>query len=78
MIYLKLVIPIYGSELLIDSLNQKLISELVLQYCEEIQKPADERKSGFREENLEITKQRFERYLSSYSKEFEDHFSAKK
>lgn len=55
----------------------KLIAELILEYCEEIQKPEDERKSAFKDENLEGTKKRFERYLSTYNKKFENSFMQK-
>jgi hypothetical protein len=55
----------------------KLIAELVSEYCEEIQKPEAERKSIYGGENLEYTKQRFGRYLSTYNKEFESSFLTK-
>ena len=55
----------------------KLIAELILEYCEQMQKPEDERKSGFKDENIENTKKRFDRYLSTYNKEFENSFLQK-
>ncbi|MCP5063060.1 MAG: S46 family peptidase [Ignavibacteriae bacterium] len=48
------------------------IANLVVEYCEEMEKPEDERSNNFKEGKIEITKKRFAEYLKTYNYEFEN------
>lgn len=57
--------------------SSKVISGMILEFCEEMQKPEDERKSAYKEDKIERTKQRFERSAKNYNKEYETAFLTK-
>lgn len=52
----------------------KLISDRILDYCNEMEKPEEEKKSAYKEENIQKTKERLIEYLNNYNKEFETEF----
>jgi hypothetical protein len=54
--------------------NVKSIADLIIDYCSEIQKPDEDRKTAYKEENIEKVKERFKIYLKNYNKEFESAF----
>ncbi|MEE9432204.1 MAG: S46 family peptidase [Melioribacteraceae bacterium] len=51
--------------------NGQRIANLILEYCDEVQKPDSERASKFEEDKIEKTKNLFLEYLRSYNYEFE-------
>jgi hypothetical protein len=55
----------------------KSISDFILEYCEEMEKPEDERKREYRNDRIEKTKERALRDLENYDKEFENVFLVK-
>ncbi len=57
--------------------NAKLISDRIIEFCDEMDKPEEERKSAYKEDQLEKTKLRFNDYLKSYNQEFESEFLKK-
>ncbi len=57
--------------------NAKLVSDRIIEFCEEMDKPEDERKSAYKEDRLEKTKSRFKDYLKNYNQEFESDFLKK-
>ncbi len=57
--------------------TSKTVSDFIIEYCKEMQKPEDERKRSFKKERIEQSKQWVLRSLKSYNKEFEKEFLAK-
>jgi hypothetical protein len=55
----------------------KIISDFIIEYSEEMQKPEEERKGSFRKDRLEQTKKLFQRSYDTYNKEFESAFLIK-
>ena len=51
-----------------------MVSDFILDYCDEIQKPEDERKRSYSNNNIGQTKQNMLRRLGVYNKEFESAF----
>lgn len=58
------------------SMGQR-IANLIIEYCEEVQKPEDERKQNFKEDKIEKTKEKFSDYLENHNREFESLFLKK-
>ncbi len=57
--------------------NVKKISNFIIDYCEEIQKPHEHRKHDFKDNKIEMTRQNIERSLKTYNKKFENEFLIK-
>ena len=55
----------------------KLVSDRIIEFCEEMNKPEDERKRAFKDDRIERTRVRFNDYLKNYNQEFETDFLKK-